>query len=63
MEEAGTIYRDRKNRDIYFVLESDGEAYLVHEPDFQQFLTHYARGHKIKDIEPLIPPEEAEGLK
>jgi len=63
MREVGFIVRDEKAREIYLVMEDDGEVYLFEEPMFQQALTRYVKkGCKIKDIEALIP-EEAEGLK
>ena len=53
--EVGYIARDDRNRMLYFVMEADGEAYIVHEADFQQFLTRYAiKGGKITEIEKLM---------
>jgi hypothetical protein len=49
---------------MYFVLEADNEAYIVHEPDFRQFLTQKAiKGFKASEITPAEPAEEAEGPK
>lgn len=59
--ECGTIYRE--DRDILITFPEKNEAYLVHEADFQQFLTHCARGCKLSEIADMLPPEEAEGLK
>ncbi len=60
--ECGTIYRE--GRDILITLPDRNEAYLLHEADFEQFLTRYAaRGCKLSEIADMLPPEDAEGLK
>ena len=57
-------YIGREGRTMYFVLEADNEAYIVHEPDFRQFLTQKAiKGFKASEITPAEPAEEAEGPK
>lgn len=62
MEEIGTIYRD--GRDIYLVIPGDNEAYFFQAGMFHQGLTRFAtKGCKVSDIEALMPPEEAAGLK
>lgn len=62
MQEIGTIYRD--GRDIYLVLEADGEAYYFEPGAFHQGLTRFAtKGCKLREITALMPPEEAGGLK
>ena len=62
MQETGTLYRE--DRDILITLPDRNEAYLLHEADFEQFLTrHTARGCKLSEIADMLPPEDAEGLK
>lgn len=64
IEEYGSIYADDKDRKIYFVLPGPGEAYMFDLGTFHQILTKYAeRGCNLRDIEDMILPEEAEGLK
>lgn len=57
-EEVGTVYQD--GRDMYILLFRQGEAYKFHEARFQQFLTRFARGAKLKDVEALMLPEVTE---
>jgi hypothetical protein len=53
MEQIGTIYRD--DRDIYLVIDADGEAYYFEPGAFHQGLTRYAtRGCQISEIEKLM---------
>ena len=61
MEQVGAIYQD--DRDIYLVLEKDGEVYYFAPGAFHQGLTRYAtKGCKLKDIEELMLPEVVEDL-
>ena len=56
MEKVGEIFRN--GREIYLVIEADGEAYYFEGGAFHQGLTRSAtKGCKIKDIEELIPPD------
>lgn len=59
--ELGTIYQE--DRDILITFPCRNEAYLVDEAAFQRFLTRFAKGCKLSELEDMIPPEEAEGLK
>lgn len=53
MEKIGEIYRD--DRDIYLVIEADGEAYYFSPGHFHQGLTRFAdKGCKISEIEALM---------
>lgn len=63
IDHSGYISKDRNNRSIYFVMEDDGEVYRVTEPEFRQFLTRFARGCKLSEIDGLVLTEEAEVLK
>jgi hypothetical protein len=46
-------YIGREGRTLYFVLEADNEAYIVHSADFNQFLTQKAiKGCKASEIKP-----------
>jgi hypothetical protein len=58
--EVGFVCRDKRERMIYFIDEEFKEVYEFHEADFQQFLTRFARGKHLKDIETLV--EEMEQL-
>jgi hypothetical protein len=49
MEQIGIIYRD--GRDVYMILESEGEVYHFESGAFFQSLTRFARGCRISEIE------------
>jgi hypothetical protein len=52
IEEVGVIYKDMRDRNVYLVLEQEGEIYYFEPGDFYLGLTKYAtRGCKVKDVE------------